>query len=110
MLSCGSNVDRDGLRFGLVVLETFGEHPQGKDLGFCHRLVRSRPLRQDPRQFRHLSQPSAILFALVLDREIHVQPPKARASCYSGGKPAVKVGTRQCPQCHEHAIERRSAL
>lgn len=73
-MSCSHDSDRDGLWFGLAIVETFGEHPQGERFSFCHSLVSGSSIGENASKLRDFREPATIFFAFVLNREIHVPP------------------------------------
>lgn len=53
------------------MLDTFGEHTQGQNLGVGHCFGRRGAISKHSRQFRHFRQPAAIFFAFALERQVH---------------------------------------
>lgn len=54
------------------MLETLGNHPQGKGLYPGDGLVTVGAVAEHAGQGRHFGQPAAVVFSLELDRESHV--------------------------------------
>jgi len=53
------------------MLEALGQDAQRQGLDLCHCLVPALAIRHDPRQVTNLGQPTAIIFTLELNRELH---------------------------------------
>ena len=58
----------------LAVLELLRENAQRQNFGFRHCLVSGRTIRQNARQLRNLSKPTAIFFAFTFDFKFHRTP------------------------------------
>src|SRR5258708_6974083 len=66
-----SNAEGDRLGSGLVVFETLSQDSKGKDLRFCHGVVRRVAVRKNAGQLRHFRKPPAVVLALALDFKVH---------------------------------------
>jgi hypothetical protein len=73
------------------MFETLGQYAQRQDFRSRHRLSSRCAVRKNTRQFRDLREPPAVLFAFVLDREIHT-PPLTVAPILTGSVLATQPG------------------
>jgi len=53
------------------MLETLGKNSKSEDLGLSLSFLRGTPIGHNARELGHLSQPTAVLFALALDAVLH---------------------------------------
>ena len=70
MTSCRGNADRNGLRTGFIVLQSLSQNAKSECFRLYHRRLARDAVRQNSRQLRHLGDPTAVLFAFALNREV----------------------------------------
>ncbi len=58
------------LRNVFAMFEPVRKDTERQRLGFCHSLVATRSVRENPRQIGYFSEPTAVIFALNLDAEL----------------------------------------
>jgi hypothetical protein len=67
------------------MLEAVRKRVQRNRLGMGHRFVRTASIRHCTGQFHDLSQSTAIFFAFVFDRELHILVVRMRMLAFLGG-------------------------
>jgi hypothetical protein len=69
--SRSSDVERNGVRAALAMLESVGKNAQCQDFGFGRGFIRGSPIGKYTRQLRNLRKPAPVFFKFALKFELH---------------------------------------